>query len=281
MKDSINYTGYLRDFIENELKPRLLSVGWVDLGTQTVSGITFKGLKNTLNQGFFYDVSNPNNWFCYWPTGRTIVNDFVPPQTQLKWNIVGSKIPVSNSNTNNPSLSNRAYDIFYNDKSWIVIDKTPKTTDDYTYFYNTAYRNVAYFISLNENLFFTGNETQAVNTIFRLSPNLNKFITYYNGTYYFNEDFNNNTSRTPLNIPKEFHKTGYFTAHTIIFNNTYANITYPYVFVYNECFLFKDFVISVINFNSNFSLSNFDFYMISNYTEPCNQYYIGINREIY
>jgi hypothetical protein len=278
MKTTITYTGYLSNFIESQLKPLLLSVGWVDLGTQVVSGITFKGLRNSIGQGFFYDVSNPSNWFCYWPTARIITNDFVPNQSLLKWNIVGSKIPSSNDNTNNPYYSNVSFDIFYNDKSWIVIDKRVATNYSYDQFYYTNYTKVSFFISINENVFFTATNIVFANTLYY--GKLNQHITIKNGVYYFNEDFNNNTPRTSLGIPKTFHKTGYFVPCNFVSNNTNLNISFPYLFVYNDVYEIRDFVYVNCNFDMDFSLSNFDFYQaLNNYN--FSNLYIGINRNVY
>jgi hypothetical protein len=278
MKATITYTGSLSNFIETRLKPLLLSVGWVDLGTQTVSGITFKALKNSIGQGFFYDISNPSGWYCYWPTARTINNDFVPDQSLLKWNIVGSKIPSSNDNTNNPYYSNVFFDIFYNNKSWIVIDKRVPTNADRSYFYYTNYSKASYFISVNENVFFTS--INEISNITLFWGKLNQFITYKNGVYYFNEDFNNNTPRTSFNIPKNFHKTGIFIPTNFVSDNTNVNISFPYLFVYNDVYEIRDFVYVNCNFDTDFSLSNFDFYLaISN--NNFSNLYIGINRNVY
>ena len=280
MKTTITYTGYLSNFIETQLKPLLLSVGWVDLGTQTVSGITFKGLKNSRGQGFFYDVTNPSNWFCYWPTARTITNDFVPVQSLLKWNIVGSKIPSAQDNTDNPSYTSVSFDIFYNDKSWIVIDKRVPNAYDYSYFYYTNYTKASFFISLNDNLFFTATNIVFANTLFL--GKLNQHITVRNGIYYFNEDFANNTPRTSLGIPKSFHKTGYFVPCNFVSDNTNANISFPYLFIYNDVYEIRDFVYINCNFDTDFSLGSFDFYQLYNNTSyQLSNIYIGINRNIY
>jgi hypothetical protein len=280
MKTTITYTGSLSNFIETQLKPLLLSVGWVDLGTQTISGITFKGLKNSIGQGFFYDVSNPNNWFCYWPTARTITNDFVPEQSLLKWNIVGSKIPSSNDNTNNPYYSNVSFDIFYNDKSWIVIDKRVATTYSYDQFYNTNYTKVSFFISVNNNVFFTATNIVFANTLFW--GKIPQHITVKNGVYYFNEDFNNNTPRTSFQIPKTFHKTGIIIPSNFVSDNTNVNISFPYLFIYNDVYEIRDFVYVNCNFDTDFTLSNFDFYeVVNNTSQNFSNLYIGINRNVY
>jgi hypothetical protein len=280
MKATIIYSGYLSNFIETQLKPLLLSVGWVDLGTQVVSDITFKGLKNSRGQGFFYDVSNPNNWYCYWPTARTIVNDFVPSQSLLKWNIVGSKIPNSYYNTYDISYPDIGFDIFYNDKSWIVIDKRIPTNSAISYFYYTNYSRASFFISVNEDVFFTSTNELSNNTLFW--GKLNQFITYKNGVYYFNEDFNNNTPRSSSEIPKAFHKTGIFIPSNFVSNNTNVNISFPYLFVYNDVYEIRDFVYVNCNFDSDFSLSSFDFYeIIQNSSYNWSNLYLGVNRNVY
>jgi hypothetical protein len=280
MKTTITYTGYLSNFIETQLKPLLLSVGWVDLGSQTISTITFKALKNSIGQGFFYDVSNPSGWYCYWPTARTIANDFVPSQSLLKWNIVGSKIPSSYDNTNNPYYSNVSFDIFYNNKSWIVIDKRVPNNIDNSYFYNSNYIKVSFFISVNNNVFFTATNITTINTLF--FSRLNQHITIKNGVYYFNEDINNNTPRTSPNIPKSFHKTGYFVPCNFVSDNTNVNISFPYLFIYNDVYEIRDFVYVNCNFDMDFSLSNFDFYQLYNNTSYLvSNPYIGINRNVY
>jgi hypothetical protein len=280
MKATITYTGSLSNFIETQLKPLLLSVGWIDLGTQTVSGITFKGLRNSIGQGFFYDTSNPSGWYCYWPTARIINNDFVPNQSLLKWNIVGSKIPSSTDNTNNPSYTNVAFDIFYNDKSWIVIDKRVANNYSYDQFYNTNYTKASFFISINNNVFFTSVNTMWANTLFY--GKLNQHITVKNGVYYFNEDFSNNTPRTNLVIPKAFHKTGYFVPCNFVSDNTNLNISFPYLFIYNDVYEIRDFVYVNCNFDIDFSLSNFDFYQLfNNNSYQLTNPYIGINRNVY
>jgi hypothetical protein len=280
MKTTITYTGYLSNFIETQLKPLLLSVGWVDLGTQTVSGITFKGLKNSIGQGFFYDVSNPYTWYCYWPTARTITNDFVPSQSLLKWNIVGSKIPSSNDNTYNPSYSNVVFDIFYNNKSWIVIDKRVPNTYSYSYHTQTNYTKVSFFISINNDVFFTATNIVFANTLFW--GKMNQHISVKNGVYYFNEDFNNNSLRESYQIPKTFHKTGYFVPCNFVSDNTNVNISFPYLFIYNDVYEIRDFVYVNCNFDMDFSLSNFDFYQLYyNTSYLVSNPYIGINRNVY
>ena len=280
MKTTITYTGNLSNFIESQLKPLLLSVGWLDLGIQTVSGITFKGLRNSIGQGFFYDTSNPYTWYCYWPTVRIINNDFVPNQSLLKWNIVGSKIPASTNNNSNPSYSNVAFDIFYNDKSWIVIDK--RVPDNYSYSYHTLtnFTKASFFISINDNVFFTATNIVFANTLFW--GKMNQHISVKNGVYYFNEDFSNNSIRESYQIPKTFHKTGYFVPCNFVSNNTNINISFPYLFIYNDVYEIRDFVYVNCNFDTDFSLGNFDFYQLYNNTSyPLSNPYIGINRNVY
>ncbi len=278
MKTSISYTGSLSNFIESQLKPLLLSVGWIDLGTQTISGITFKALRNSRGQGFFYDITNPFGWFCYWPTARIMPNNFVPDQSLLKWNIVGSKIPASTSNSSNPSYSNVGFDIFYNDKSWIVIDKRVPDNIAYSYFYFTNFTKASFFISVNDNVFFTATNIVFANTLF--FGKLNQHITVKDGVYYFNEDFSNNTGRESISIPKTFHKTGLFIPSNFVSNNTNINVSFPYLFIFNEVYEIRDFVYVNCNFDIDFSLSNFDFYRAYSHSNFSN-IFIGVNRNVY
>lgn len=289
MKDIINTPNkYTYDLWNDILIPKLISAGWTDLGTQTVSvdlygtvyNETFRGVKNSLGQVFCLE-NGAYGLYTIIPSIKNLPGNFVPDLTQLNWRVVGSKTPKANDCcSRNPFFDNN-FVFYYNDKSFILIDiSNIKQNWQNAYFCETKYNPILMFLSIDSNSFLISNFPLILPFVYHRTD----IITVRNGLYFYNEDANKNTLTQVLNINSNLIKTGF---HLILpFNpdSGYFNVAYPKIFTNNEL-ISQDYVLfftGAYDISHNTQIGNFDiFYLYKeypNYVYTAN-YYIAINRQ--
>ncbi len=273
MKDIIlNPNRYTYALWNDILIPKLVSAGWVDLGTQTVNNVniygtnyneTFRGVRNSRNQVFCLE-NGAFGFYTIIPSVRITPGNFVPNLTELNWRVVGLKTPKANDDASNPYFNNN-FVFYYNDHSFILIDiSNIKTSWSNNNFYRTRYNPILMFLSLSNNTFLiSGFPLTLPYAYFKTD-----IIAVRNGVYIYNEDAAKNTQTSVLSINSNLVKTGFHFVLPFNPSSGYLNVAYPKIFINNEL-IDQDYVVfftGAYEINHNTQIGNWDiFYLHKGY----------------
>jgi hypothetical protein len=288
MKDLIlSPNKWTYDLWQDILIPKLVSVGWTDLGTQTVSvnlygtvyNETFRGVKNSLGQVFCLE-NGAYGLFTIIPSTKNTPGNFIPDLTQLNWRVVGLKTPKANEGGAENLVFDNNFVFYYSDKSFILIDVSNIKTGWYnTYFKGTRYNPVLMFLSISPNVFLIA----GANLLWPSAYFRNDIIVVKDGVYIYNEDPTRNDAINVLNIDSNLIKAGFTPPYHWVPNSGYINAYFPKIFINNEL-IDQDYIISFIgtyDIPHNTNIGNFDiFYLHKPYPNYIYYYnnYIGVNK---